>query len=326
MTERPFSETAGRSIQLSNGVNLNGWRQAEPRQIQDRGWNARDGRPHGSAVVFGPTVRQLLELQVDWRVTKKSDNSGIFVRFPAPTVPDEVVVRSTGSATMRVTKSRSTTRAAPDGDDETTRRCASDSVQRLGRRTRFKSSRASGKPLRIPRRRTDSDNVTLNGGKLVPPTSRASVPCAVTSDSAGSIHRGPGLFLVMSLPRRSESCGFLSMQRLTVRLATDSVFAQLCCILSPNPYGTKRAPCWRENVHGHGIELVHLIQEAGSGARSLLLGAVERFCRCCARVDFTIWSSIQARPGKILIKGLVSKKKLVPRSWSSGLGDRSQAM
>ena len=25
------------------------------------------------------------ELQVDWRVTKKSDNSGIFVRFPAPT-------------------------------------------------------------------------------------------------------------------------------------------------------------------------------------------------------------------------------------------------
>jgi Domain of Unknown Function (DUF1080) len=30
MTERPFSETARRSIQLFNGVNLNGWRQAGP--------------------------------------------------------------------------------------------------------------------------------------------------------------------------------------------------------------------------------------------------------------------------------------------------------
>ena len=30
MTERPFAETAGRSIQLFNGVDLDGWRQAGP--------------------------------------------------------------------------------------------------------------------------------------------------------------------------------------------------------------------------------------------------------------------------------------------------------
>ncbi|MEA2657694.1 MAG: hypothetical protein QOF64_279, partial [Candidatus Binatota bacterium] len=30
MTERPFAETAGRSIQLFNGVNRDGWRQAGP--------------------------------------------------------------------------------------------------------------------------------------------------------------------------------------------------------------------------------------------------------------------------------------------------------
>lgn len=29
------------------------------------------------------------ELKVDWTVTKKSDNSGVFVRFPAPTVANE---------------------------------------------------------------------------------------------------------------------------------------------------------------------------------------------------------------------------------------------
>jgi len=30
------------------------------------------------------------ELEVDWKTTKKSDNSGIFVRFPAPTVPNDL--------------------------------------------------------------------------------------------------------------------------------------------------------------------------------------------------------------------------------------------
>jgi len=88
MTERPFSETAGRSIQLFNGVNLNGWRQAGPGRFR-----IEDGMlvTEGGMGLLWYSARQFgnFELQVDWRVTKKSDNSGIFVRFPAPTVPNE---------------------------------------------------------------------------------------------------------------------------------------------------------------------------------------------------------------------------------------------
>jgi hypothetical protein len=84
MTEKPFSETPGRSIELFNGVDLDGWRQAGPGGFAiDNGMLVTEGgmgllwyaaRPFGN-----------FELQVDWKVTKKSDNSGIFVRLPAPT-------------------------------------------------------------------------------------------------------------------------------------------------------------------------------------------------------------------------------------------------
>jgi hypothetical protein len=88
MTERPFSETAGRSIQLFNGVNLNGWRQAGPGRFR-----IEDGMlvTEGGMGLLWYSARQFgnFELQVDWRVTKKSDNSGIFVRFLAPTVSNE---------------------------------------------------------------------------------------------------------------------------------------------------------------------------------------------------------------------------------------------
>jgi Domain of Unknown Function (DUF1080). len=81
MTERPFSETAGRSIQLFKGVNLNGWRQAGPGRFR-----IEDGMlvTEGGMGLLWSLARQFgnFELKVDWRVTKKSDNSGIFVRLP----------------------------------------------------------------------------------------------------------------------------------------------------------------------------------------------------------------------------------------------------
>lgn len=83
MTEKPFAETAGRSIQLFNGLDFDAWRQAGPGGFTiDNGMLVTQGgmgllwyaaRPFGN-----------FELKLDWKVTKRSDNSGIFVRFPAP--------------------------------------------------------------------------------------------------------------------------------------------------------------------------------------------------------------------------------------------------
>lgn len=89
MTERPFAETAGRSIQLFNGVDLDSWRQAGPGGFRiDNGMLVTEG---GMGLLWY-AARQFenLELKVDWKVTKKSDNSGVFVRFPAPTVPNDL--------------------------------------------------------------------------------------------------------------------------------------------------------------------------------------------------------------------------------------------
>lgn len=89
MAEKALAETAGQSIQLFNGVNLDGWRQAGPGgfRIDDNGMLATEG---GLGLLWY-SARQFsnFELQVDWKVTKKSDNSGVFVRFPAPTAPNE---------------------------------------------------------------------------------------------------------------------------------------------------------------------------------------------------------------------------------------------
>jgi hypothetical protein len=88
MTERPFAETAGRSIQLFNGVNHEGWQQAGPGGFRiDNGMLATEG---GMGLLWY-AARQFknFELKVDWKVTKKSDNSGIFLRFPAPRVPND---------------------------------------------------------------------------------------------------------------------------------------------------------------------------------------------------------------------------------------------
>ncbi len=85
MTEKPLAENAGRSIQLFNGVNLDGWRQAGP-----GGFRIENGvlMTMGGIGLLWYSARQFgnFELTVDWKVTKKSDNSGVFVRFPAPIV------------------------------------------------------------------------------------------------------------------------------------------------------------------------------------------------------------------------------------------------
>lgn len=88
MAEKPLVEMAGRSIQLFNGVNLDGWRQAGP------GGFSIDNRmlvTEGGLGLLWYSSREFgnFELRVDWRVTKKSDNSGVYVRFPPPTVADE---------------------------------------------------------------------------------------------------------------------------------------------------------------------------------------------------------------------------------------------
>ena len=83
MGEKAFVESAGRPIQLFNSMNLDGWRQAGP-----GGFRIDDGMlvTVGGMGLLWYAARQFgnFELKVDWKVTKKSDNSGVFVRFPAP--------------------------------------------------------------------------------------------------------------------------------------------------------------------------------------------------------------------------------------------------
>ena len=108
MAEKPFVETAGRSIQLFNGVNLDGWRQAGP------GGFRIDNRmlvTEGGLGLLWYSTRQFgnFELRVDWKVTKKSDNSGVFVRFPRrPLLMNQAAIH--GSPSIRDTKYKSTMR------------------------------------------------------------------------------------------------------------------------------------------------------------------------------------------------------------------------
>ena len=88
MTEKPLAGTAGRSIRLFNGVNLDGWRHAGRGGFRiDNGMLMTMG---GMGLLwYSARPFESFELTVDWKVTKKSDNSGVFVRFPALTVADD---------------------------------------------------------------------------------------------------------------------------------------------------------------------------------------------------------------------------------------------
>jgi hypothetical protein len=83
MSKKPFAELVGKSIQLFNGVNLDGWQQAGPGGFRiDNGMLVTEG---GMGLLWYSTRQfQNFELKLDWKVTKRSDNSGVFVRFPEP--------------------------------------------------------------------------------------------------------------------------------------------------------------------------------------------------------------------------------------------------
>jgi hypothetical protein len=83
MSEKAFVDNTGPSIQLFNGIDLDGWRQAGPGGFRiDTGTLVTEG---GMGLLWY-AARQFsnFELKLDWKVTKRADNSGIFVRFPAP--------------------------------------------------------------------------------------------------------------------------------------------------------------------------------------------------------------------------------------------------
>ena len=84
MTEKPLAETAGRSIELFNGIDLDGWRQAGPGGFRiDTGTLVTEG---GMGLLWYAARKfSNFELKLDWKVTNRADNSGIFIRFPAPT-------------------------------------------------------------------------------------------------------------------------------------------------------------------------------------------------------------------------------------------------
>jgi hypothetical protein len=77
-----------KSLQLFNGVVLGGWRHAGR-----GGFRIENGIlvTEGGLGLLWYSARQFgnFELKVDWKVTKKSDNSGVFVRFPTPTLSNK---------------------------------------------------------------------------------------------------------------------------------------------------------------------------------------------------------------------------------------------
>jgi hypothetical protein len=88
MTAKPRTETPVPSIRLFDGISLDGWCQAGP-----GGFRVANGTlvTQGGMGLLWYANREFgnFELTVDWKATKSSDNSGIFVRFPAPTVSHE---------------------------------------------------------------------------------------------------------------------------------------------------------------------------------------------------------------------------------------------
>ena len=81
--EAPSADPKDGPVTLFNGVNLDGWEHVGAGKfIVDGGSLVTDG---GLGVLWYKAAQfRNFELTVDWRVTKKSDNGGIFLRFPDP--------------------------------------------------------------------------------------------------------------------------------------------------------------------------------------------------------------------------------------------------
>jgi Domain of Unknown Function (DUF1080) len=82
---------SGLPIQLFNGADLRGWR-----HTGSGGFRVNNGTliTEGGLGLLWYSALQFrdFELKLDWKVTKKSDNSGVFVRFPAPDRDPEVAI------------------------------------------------------------------------------------------------------------------------------------------------------------------------------------------------------------------------------------------
>src|SRR5207248_6948776 len=82
MTDEAAAAPAGKQVVLFDGTNTNGWHQAGPGSLE-----LKDGvlETHGGMGLFwnekefGDFI-----LELDFKVTDKSANSGVFVRFPDP--------------------------------------------------------------------------------------------------------------------------------------------------------------------------------------------------------------------------------------------------
>jgi hypothetical protein len=77
------SAPVGRAIQLFNGINLDGWQHTGAGAFRvESGMLVAEG---GLGLLWycGRQFRNF-ELNVDWKVANKSDNSGVFIRFPEP--------------------------------------------------------------------------------------------------------------------------------------------------------------------------------------------------------------------------------------------------
>jgi hypothetical protein len=83
MLEKPLAEPAGQPIQLFNGTNLEGWQQVGLGRFRvENGVLVTEG---GMGLLWYSALQfRNFELRIDWKVTKKDDNSGVFVRFPEP--------------------------------------------------------------------------------------------------------------------------------------------------------------------------------------------------------------------------------------------------
>ena len=79
----PVAEPGGAEVVLFEGGSPRGWSQAGPGHFE-----LRDGvlRTHGGMGLLWFSGRTFtdFELDLDWRTSDRSDNSGVFVRFPDP--------------------------------------------------------------------------------------------------------------------------------------------------------------------------------------------------------------------------------------------------
>jgi choline dehydrogenase-like flavoprotein len=83
MFEAPIADPARGPVTLFNGTNLDGWQHVGAgRFVIDAGNLVTDG---GLGVLwYTPLQFRNFRLTVEWRVTKTSDNGGVFVRLPNP--------------------------------------------------------------------------------------------------------------------------------------------------------------------------------------------------------------------------------------------------